>query len=427
MDIYNIIKKKRDGNPLSRDEWISVITEYYSGRLPDYQMSALLMAGFLRGLNEDETLALTTALVESGEKLRWPDGPYVDKHSTGGVGDKITLIAVPIAASVGCKIPKLSGKGLGHTGGTIDKLNSIPGLSTKLTIEELNRITELNGCAIGEASDIAPADKLLYALRDATATVDSIPYITASILSKKIAAGAPNLVFDVKYGRGAFMKTLENAYNLAESLVKTGEKSGRRCQALLTSMEQPPGYSCGNALEVKEALQILSGNGPEDVRKLSLVIAAEMVNLAGVSSSIEQAESLCAESLDTGQAYERFNNMVYAQGAVPDYEKKLPVANEITPIIAGISGYLAGIDAYAVGRAVVALGGGRAKKEDGIDYSAGVVLHRKIGDEIRKGDIMAELHGGSSHRTDYAELMVKDAFDITEEPAETPTLIAEML
>ena len=235
MDIYDIIRKKRDGTPLSGVEWTSVITGYDTGKIPDYQMASLLMAGFIRGLDEEETASITVALADSGKRLTWPEGPYVDKHSTGGVGDKISLVSIPVAAAAGCKIPKLSGKGLGHTGGTIDKLNSIPGLSTKIPIDEIKRIIDKTGCVIGETADIAPADKRLYALRDATATVDSIPYITASILSKKIAAGASNLVFDVKYGRGAFMSKRENAEKLAASLVRTGIRNGRRCRALTRS------------------------------------------------------------------------------------------------------------------------------------------------------------------------------------------------
>lgn len=424
VDIYDIIKKKRDGITLSADEWAYAITGYQAGYIADYQMASLLMAGFIHGLDENETAALTATLADSGERLSWPEGPYVDKHSTGGVGDKITLIAIPLAAAAGCKIPKLSGKGLGHTGGTIDKLNSIPGLSTKISIEELRRITDKTGCAIAEAVDIAPADKRLYALRDATATVDSIPYITASILSKKIAAGTPNLVFDVKYGSGAFMGEIEDATKLAVSLVKTGANSGRRCRAVITSMQQPLGNNCGNALEVKEALQVLRGEGPNDVRELSLVIAAEMVYISGICASLEEAEILCNQILYSGKGYEKFDEMIRAQGGVPGYEKKLPITKGIIPILANVAGHITGIDAYAVGRAVVTLGGGRLKKEDEIDYAVGVVLKRKIGDEVTKGDLIAEVHAGTKADKENVTRIVKNAIEIGEEPTGIPDIIA---
>jgi pyrimidine-nucleoside phosphorylase len=423
VDIYDIIKKKRDGTTLSADEWAYVITGYQAGDIADYQMASLLMAGFIHGLDENETASLTATLADSGEKLSWPEGPYVDKHSTGGVGDKITLIAVPLAAAAGCKIPKLSGKGLGHTGGTIDKLNSIPGLSTKISVKELRRITDKTGCAIAEAVDIAPADKRLYALRDATATVESIPYITASILSKKIAAGTPNLVFDVKYGSGAFMGGIEEATELAASLVKTGANSGRRCRAVITSMQQPLGNNCGNALEVKEALQVLRGEGPDDVCELSIAIAAEMVYISGICASFEEAEILCNQILDSGKGYEKFDEMIRAQGGVSGYEKKLPIAKVIIPILADITGYITGIDAYAVGRAV-ALGGGRLKKEDEIDYAVGVVLKCKIGDEVTKDDLIAEIHAGTQGDKVIIASIVKDAIEIGKEPMEIPDIVA---
>ncbi len=424
MDIYDIIKKKRDGATLSADEWVYVITGYQAGDIADYQMASLLMAGFIRGLDDNETATLTAALANSGERLSWPEGPYVDKHSTGGVGDKITLIAIPIAAAAGCKIPKLSGKGLGHTGGTIDKLNSIPGLNTKLSVEELRHVTDKTGCAIAEAVDLAPADKRLYALRNATATVDSIPYITASILSKKLAAGTPNLVFDVKYGSGAFMGETEKAAELAVSLVKTGTNSGRRCRALLTSMQQPLGNNCGNALEVREALRVLRGEGPDDVRELSIAIAAEMAYISRICASLEEAESLCKQILYSGKGYEKFDEMIRAQGGVPDYEKKLPIAKDIISILADVDGYINGIDAYAIGRAVVALGGGRLKKEDEIDYAVGVVLRRKIGDEVTKGDLIAEVHAGTRADKENIISIVRNAIEIDEEPVKKLDLIA---
>jgi pyrimidine-nucleoside phosphorylase len=427
LDIYDIILKKRDSSSLTDEEWKFAIDGYFDGNIEDYQMASLLMAGYLRGLDKNETIALTSALANSGKKLSWPDGPYVDKHSTGGVGDKITLIAIPLAAAAGCKIPKLSGKGLGHTGGTIDKLLSIPGFTAKVREKDFWRIIDDVGCAIVEAEDIAPADKPLYSLRDLTATVDSIPYITASILGKKIAAGAPNLIFDIKYGSGAFMETRQDAEELAFSLLSVGSEFGRRCRALITSMEQPLGNSCGNALEVAEALEVLRGGGPKDVRELSVAVAAEMLKISGIAPDYTEAEGLCAEILNDGRAYERFNAMATAQGATPDFEASLPKADKVHNISASNSGYVSAIDSYAVGRTVVALGGGREKKGDEIDYSVGVVLKRKLGDKVNRGEVLAEVHSGSKRKPEKALSLIGNAFFIDDEPVTPPELIANRL
>lgn len=392
---YELILKKRNGGELTPHEIERLISGYLREEIPDYQMSALLMAVYFRGMTPAETAALTMAMVHSGEVLDLSAirGPIVDKHSTGGVGDKTSLVLVPLAAAGGVRVAKLSGRGLGHTGGTLDKLESIPGFRTDLSprvfIEQVNRI----GCAIAsQTADLVPADKRLYALRDATATVDSIPLIASSVMSKKIAAGAQAIVLDVKTGSGAFMKTVDESRALAEAMVAIGRDVGRRTVAVLSDMDQPLGRAVGNALEVEEAMSTLKGEGPEDLTALCLALGAYMLLLGGVVRTRDAAEKRLRETLESGAALERFRALVEAQGgdvhAVDDI-RRLPQAAHRVSVKAADAGVVMAIDAEAVGTAARVLGAGRSHKEDRIDAAAGVLLKRKVGDRVAAGDQLA--------------------------------------
>jgi pyrimidine-nucleoside phosphorylase len=389
--LKRLIRRKRDGEEIAAADWRRFVDALVAGELPDYQVAALLMAVYFRGLTTAETAALTSAMASSGERLSLTEGPYVDKHSTGGVGDKVTLVAVPWAAACGARIAKLSGRGLGHTGGTVDKLASIPGLNLALSARELKALADEVGWAVAEARNVAPADKILYALRDATATVESTPLIVASILSKKIAGGAPAFVFDVKAGSGGLAGDETAARALAEELVAAAKAAGRKAVALITAMDQPLGRAVGNALEVAEAAAALSGEAPDDLVEVSRAVAAEMVILSGAVKP-EAVEARLGETLESGAAFAKLDAMVRAQGAPEDWLEKLPRAANAAAVVAAESGYIASLDAYGVAAAANALGVGRASVEADIDPAAGIVLHRKRGDAVRKGDALMTLH-----------------------------------
>jgi pyrimidine-nucleoside phosphorylase len=429
MRATDVIARKRDGGALSRDEIAFFVDGVTTGAFPDYQASALLMAILIRGMTPQETAWLTDAMVHSGIRvdLRDVPGVKVDKHSTGGVGDKTSLILAPLAAACGVPVPMMSGRGLGHTGGTLDKLESIPGFRVGLSLEEMKEALKKTGCAmIGQTSHIAPADKTLYALRDVTATVESIPLISASIMSKKIAEGIDALVLDVKTGSGAFMKTEADSRRLAESLVSIGQASGVRTEAVITSMETPLGLAVGNALEVIECLDVLKGGGPHDLIEVSTELAARMLLLAGVAADRADAEQQVVNAIASGAGLERFRRIVEQQGGDPhvvDDYRRLPSAPGRHVVPAPRSGFVVRLDAELVGRASVALGAGRDRVEDSVDPAVGVVVIAKPGDEVGEGDAIVELHYRDEARLSAAVHMVTQALTVGDEPPSARPLI----
>ena len=381
----SLIAAKRDCQELNDEEIAFFVQGYASGSIPDYQMSAMAMAIYLNGMSLREVATLTSEMLRSGTQLKWPDDgiPRVDKHSTGGIGDKTSLILAPLLAECGVQVPMLSGRGLGATGGTLDKLEAIPGFRTDLSLDEITRLTQTVGCIItGASSELAPADRKLYALRDVTATVPSIPLITGSIMSTKLAASLDALVLDVTFGSGAFMKTREQATVLAHSLVNAGNRMGVRTTALLTDMNQPLGRMCGNAVEVHESVDVLKGGGPEDVRLLTIELSAELLVSAGVDGSMEAARQRCAELLDNGSAFDRWCHMVRAQGGDPDTVLAVAPASELTAARAGV---VSSIDTEALGLAIIELGGGRRQMGDEIDHSVGLEILVRLGDVVSAG------------------------------------------
>jgi pyrimidine-nucleoside phosphorylase len=433
MRVLDTIRKKRDGRSLSQEEIELFVSGVTSGAIPDYQASALLMAIVLRGMNAQETSWLTDAMVRSGVRLDLSDiaGPKADKHSTGGVGDKTSLVLAPLAAACGVVVPMMSGRGLGHTGGTLDKLESIPGFRVNLTLDEFRRTLGQVGCAmVGQTSEIAPADKKLYALRDVTGTVESVPLITASIMSKKIAEGIDGLVLDVKTGRGAFMKTEEEARQLAQSLVAIGAAAGLRTEALLTSMDVPLGRAVGNALEVIECIETLKGRGPGDVEELSVLLAARMLRLAGVAATNEEAERRVRDALRSGAGLEKWRQIVEAQGGDPrvvdDYQR-LPLAPKRHLITAVRPGYLAALDAELVGRAAVVLGAGRSRVEDEVDPAVGAMIITRPGAAVAAGDPVVVLNYRREEDLQAAVALIEQAIEIADEPpAARPLVIGEV-
>ncbi|HEY67419.1 MAG TPA: thymidine phosphorylase [Thermoflexia bacterium] len=425
MHAINIIAKKRDGAELSREEIEFFIQGYTRGEIPDYQAAAWLMAVYLRGMTDRETRYLTLAMAYSGDVLDLKDvAPLVvDKHSTGGVGDKVSLVVAPLVAACGLPVAKMTGRGLGFSGGTVDKLESIPGYRTDLSVAEFKaQLREIGIVLTGQSADLAPADRKLYALRDVTATVESIPLIVGSIMSKKIAAGADAIVLDVKVGNGAFMKTLEDAEILAEAMVRLGSRVGRRMVALISDMNQPLGRAVGNALEVQEAITTLCENGPADFREHCLAVATEMLVLGGKAADTDDARALALETLTSGAAWQKFRELVEAQGGDIRYieePERLPRARLIEPVPAPRSGYVAAVNAAEVGMAVVELGGGRERKGDPIDHSVGVVVHYKVGDPVRKGMPLFTIHANDEANLAAARERVLAAYtfsDIAVEP-----------
>jgi pyrimidine-nucleoside phosphorylase len=429
MRAVDIITKKRDGGTLEPDEIRFFIAGVTDGSIPEYQASAWLMATLLRGMSAEETTALTDAMVRSGATvdLRGVPGVKVDKHSTGGVGDKTSLILAPLAAACGVLVPMMSGRGLGHTGGTLDKLESIPGFRVDLSVDEMKTVLYETGCAmIGQTAEIAPADKKLYALRDVTGTVESIPLISASIMSKKIAEGIDALVLDVKTGAGAFMKTEADSRRLAESLVSIGKASGVRTEAVITAMEAPLGRAVGNALEVVECLDVLKGRGPTDLVHVSVELAARMLVLGQVASDHADAERQVRGALASGAGLERFRRIIEAQHgdpAVVDDYGRLPSVPDRQAVTAARSGYIARLDAQLVGRASVVLGAGRNRVEEAVDPAVGIVLLAKPGDQVRAGDPVLELHYRSRTRIDDAMALASRALSIEDVPPPPRPLI----
>jgi pyrimidine-nucleoside phosphorylase len=433
MRAVDVIRAKRDGQPLSREQVEAFVRAATDGSWPDYQLAALLMAIYLRGMTGEETAWLTAAMANSGTILDLSDipGPKVDKHSSGGVGDKTSLVLAPLAAACGVVVPMMSGRGLGHTGGTLDKLESIPGFRVNLTIDEFRAALRKVGAAmIGQTAEVAPADKKLYALRDVTGTVESIPLITASILSKKIAEGITGLVMDVKCGRGAFMKARDDARKLAVSLVANGRANGLKTEALITSMDAPLGQAVGNALEVRECIETLRGQGPADLENLSVELAARMVRLGGAAADDGAATEQVREALTSGRGLERFRQMIEHQGGDPhvvDDPARLPTAPHREMVTAARSGYLAALDAEAVGRAAMALGAGRDKVDDAIDPAVGIVVQVRAGRRVRAGDPLVELHYRDASKLPAARALLDAGIVIADEEPTHRSLVLEVV
>lgn len=430
--MYDIIRKKRDGLSLSEREIQWFIEGYVKGDIPDYQMSALCMAIYFKGMTIEETTALTFAIRDSGDKLKFNNinGLRVDKHSTGGVGDKTSLVVTPIVATLGVKVAKMSGRGLGHTGGTVDKLEAIPGFKTDLPTEEFEEIVNRVGIAIvGQNATLAPADKLLYALRDVTATVDSLPLIVSSIMSKKLAADDDCVVLDVKTGSGSFMKTKEASRELAEWMVAIGKAAGKRMRALITDMDRPLGYAIGNSLEVIEAIETLKGNGPEDLTELSVALASHMLVISD-RGSYEECEKNVRRVIANGEALMTFANMVEAQGGNKDWilsPELFPTAPYSTEVKAPANGYIVGVDTEGYGTASLLLGAGRNTKEDKIDFAAGIKLVKKTGDSVSVGDTLAVLYTSEEHRLEVASKRLIDATYIGDTKPEDVPLIYDIV
>ena len=427
MRAVDIIRRKRDGEILDRAEIEAFVAGVTARHWPDYQAAALLMAIVLRGMNADETAALTAAMAQSGAPLDLSGipGPKIDKHSTGGVGDKTSLILAPLAAACGIVVPMMSGRGLGHTGGTLDKLEAIPGFRVHLALPEFRAALAKVGCAmIGQTAEIAPADKILYALRDVTATVESIPLITASIMSKKVAEGIGGLVMDVKCGRGAFMKTHGHARALADSLIAAGQANGVRTVAVLTAMDAPLGRAVGNALEVVECIETLKGRGPKDLETLSIDLAARMVQLGGVADAPARVQA----ALDSGQGLEKFRALIAQQGGDPhivDDYALLPTAPKQALVRADRSGYVTALDAERIGRATMVLGAGRNRVEEAIDPAVGLVVRAAVGDPVKAGDALAEVHFADPGKLAAAIRLLDDAWTIDDAPPTMMPLILE--
>lgn len=433
MRTYDLIQKKRDKEALSKDEIEYMVRGYTNGNIPDYQMSAFLMAVYLNGMNEEEILNLTLAMADSGERLELDmiDGVKVDKHSTGGVGDKTTLIVAPIVAACGIPVAKMSGRGLGHTGGTIDKLESIPGYRTTISTDKfINNVNRIKIAIVGQTVNLAPADKKIYALRDVTATVESIPLISSSIMSKKLASGADAIVLDVKTGSGAFMKNENDAVALANEMVKIGRGAGKNTIAVVTDMNEPLGNAVGNALEVIEAIETLKGNGPDDLTEISVELAGHMIVAAGESKDIESARRLAKEMINSGKALGRFRELLKAQGGntnvIEDYTL-FPQADIIHEVKAEKNGYISRICTSDVGVTSLILGGGRETKESVIDLSVGIIMKKKIGDKVNKGDIIALLYANDKNKVKEAEEKLLSAYDFSDKKPEEIKLIKRII
>lgn len=432
MRMYDIIQKKRDGGELSEKEIRWFIEGYVAGKIPDYQTAALCMAIYFRGMTLEETAALTFAVRDSGERLDFSDinGLRVDKHSTGGVGDKTSLVVAPIVASLGVKVAKMSGRGLGHTGGTIDKLEAIPGFKTNLPVEEFKQIVNEVGIAIvGQNAELAPADKLLYALRDVTATVDSLPLIVSSIMGKKLAADDDCILLDVKTGSGSFMKTLEKSRELAACMVEIGKRAGKRMRALITDMGMPLGFAIGNSLEVVEAIRTLQGNGPKDLTELCIALSAHILALAE-KGSLEACEEMAKQAIANGSALEMFANMVAAQGGDRTWilhPEKFPVAKYSYTVKSKEEGYIRSVDTESYGVASLLLGAGRNTKEDVIDPAAGIYLLAKTGDFVKEGDPIAILYSDREGCFEGAEQRILQATHIGKQAPEKQPLVLDVV
>ena len=429
MRMYDLIMKKRNGNELTTEEINFFISGYTKGSIPDYQVSALLMAIYFQKMNERETTNLTMAMVNSGETINLSriKGIKVDKHSTGGVGDTTTLILGPIVAAAGVPVAKMSGRGLGHTGGTIDKLESFEGFSTSMSIEEfMKNVNEVKIAIGGQTADLAPADKMLYALRDVTATVDNVSLIASSIMSKKIASGADAIVLDIKAGSGAFMKNEDDAFELAREMVEIGTNVGRNTIGVITDMDQPLGYAVGNSLEVKEAIDTLKGEGPKDLTELCLTLGSHMLVLGEKAKNVEEAREILKDIIKSGKGIQKLKDLVVAQGGNSAYVDDLsmfPVPAIVEPVISSVEGYVKAIKADDIGMAALNLGAGRETKESIIDLSVGIVLHKKIGDFVNMGESIATIYASSEEKQKISTKMVLDAYEIVTQKTKTKPLI----
>ncbi len=432
MRMYDLITKKKHNSALTDEEIQFMIDGYVKGEIPDYQMSSMLMAIWFNGMNDHEITELTKVMAKSGDMIDLSaiEGKKVDKHSTGGVGDKTTLIVAPIVAACGGKVAKMSGRGLGHTGGTVDKLESIPGYQTSLTREQFfDTVNKCGVSVIGQSGNLAPADKKLYALRDVTATVDCIPLIASSIMSKKLAAGSDCILLDVKTGSGAFMKTLDDSIKLAQTMVNIGEGAGRRTVALITDMDTPLGYGIGNSIEVMESMDVLKGHGPADLREVSLQLASNMLYLVGKGTP-EECRKMAEKSIEDGSAFEAFCKMVKAQGGddsvLRDY-KKFAQAPFKAEVKADRDGFITKMNAEEIGETSVVLGAGRETKESDIDFSAGLILHKKYGDAVKKGDNLVTLYTSKESALADAEKMYREAIEIGDtQPEKEPLVYARV-
>ena len=432
LRMVDVIERKRNGEILSKEEISFFVNGYTNDTIPDYQASAFLMAVYFKGMNEEEQADLTIAMVESGIQINLSaiEGIKVDKHSTGGVGDTTTLILVPLVAACGVPVAKMSGRGLGHTGGTLDKLEAIKGFHIELTKEQfVNQVNDLKLAVIGQSGNLTPADKKLYALRDVTATVDSIPLIASSIMSKKIAAGADAIVLDVKIGDGAFMKTAADAKALAHSMVAIGNKVGRNTMAIISDMSQPLGNAIGNSLEVIEAIETLKGEGPTDLTELCLVLGSQMIVVGGKAETLEEARNMLKEVIQNGSALELFGRLIEAQGGSAEFihnPSLLPTAKYQIEVLATTSGFITKMEADDIGVAAMLLGAGRATKADTIDHAVGIVLKKKIGDAVLEGESIAIIHSNREDIDQTASILQKHIF-IEEHYVKPPHLIGEII
>lgn len=429
----DLIQKKKNGETLTKEEIDFMITDYVAGKIPDYQMSAMLMAIYFNGMENEELAAFTLAMRDSGDlvDLTPIEGIKVDKHSTGGVGDKTTLIVGPIVAACGVPVAKMSGRGLGFTGGTLDKLESISGFRIDLSAEEFFETVKKTGISvIGQTGNLAPADKLLYALRDVTATVDSIPLIAASVMSKKLAAGSDKIVLDVTTGSGAFMKNTRDAKKLAKHMVAIGNHAGKETVAILTGMEEPLGFAIGNNMEVKEAIEVLKGDGPEDVKEVSVALAGMMLSLGLENVSLSQGKRMAKKALSSGQAFEKFKEMVQAQGGDiryvehPEFFERDAFEGEV---LAAEDGFLSGMDTEKIGVAAGLLGAGRETKDSVIDMSAGIYLKKKIGDTVKKGEPIAICYAGTKEKLNRGMAMFESSIRYSKEAPRIPKLIVDII
>jgi pyrimidine-nucleoside phosphorylase len=431
--MYDIILKKRNNEELTKEEIDFFIQSYTKDIIPDYQASALLMAIYFQGMNKRETADLTLSMVHSGTTINLSSvkGIKVDKHSTGGVGDKTTLVLAPMVAAAGVPVAKMSGRGLGHTGGTLDKLESIEGFRVDIQLDDfIKNVNEINIAVCGQTVDLAPADKKLYALRDVTATVDNVSLIASSIMSKKLASGADAIVLDVKTGSGAFMKTLDDSFMLGKEMVDIGTNLNKNVIAFITEMNEPLGFAVGNSLEVIEAIETLRGNGPEDLLHLCIELGAAMVVLGDGTPDMEEARQMLYRTISEGTAIEKLKDMVKAQygnTAQIDNPELLPKAKHIVDILAEEEGYVHGIDAEGVGRAALAIGAGRETKESPIDYSVGILLVKKVGDKVSKGDILAKVHINDMQKLEESKQKLIDAYDLSMEiPSPRPLIFGKV-
>lgn len=434
FQVYPLIDKKKKGGKLTHHEIKWFIQSYTEKKIEDYQMSAMLMAMFIKGMDVAETAALTDAMLESGEQLKFPGKNVIDKHSTGGIGDKASFILAPIASAAGVKVPMIAGRGLGHTGGTVDKIEAIKGFNTALDLKIFQQKLMDEGLVlIGQTPEIAPADRLIYALRDVTATIDSIPLITASIMSKKLAEGANGIVFDIKTGTGAFMRTQKDARALGKSLIATSKRFKKKAVALITDMNQPLGNAVGHTNEIIESIETLKGKGPKDLTDLSVLLAAHMIHIGGVEKTFEKALKRALEVLATGEALEEFRKLLKSQGGddrvIDDYSL-LPHASEVTDVCAPKNGFIKMLQNDQIGLLLIELGGGRKSKNDKIDHAVGFYFQKKIGDQVKKGDVIFKIHH-HPHQRDVAEKIkttfLKEVLAMSSTKVKTPKLVLEKL